>query len=116
MPRPSVAAAQLVALFDTPFLRALAEPARLEVLRVLILHGPTDIQTIASHLPQDRSVVSRHLKTLVASGVVVGRRDGRSQLYAVDAARFVGTLDAMVTRVKALVPACCRPLPEPDGD
>ena len=58
------AATRIVELLDSPFLRALTEPARLEVLRVLILHGPADIGELASHLPQDRSVVSRHLKTL----------------------------------------------------
>lgn len=111
MPRRPAAAAQLVASFDSPLLRALAEPARHEILRVLILHGTTDIQTIASHLPQDRSVVSRHLKTLVEGGVVAGRREGRNQLYAVDAPTVVSALERLSARVKRLAPLCCRPLP-----
>jgi DNA-binding transcriptional ArsR family regulator len=109
MSRPNAAAAELVALFDTPFLRSLTEPSRLEVLRVLILHGPADIQTVASHLPLDRSVVSRHLKALVECGAVTGRREGRSHIYAVDATAIIGTLEHMVARVKALVPLCCPP-------
>lgn len=74
------AAARIVEVLDSPVLRALAEPARLEVLRVLLLHGPADIGALASHLPQDRSVVSRHLKTLEDAGLVRAERDGRHRI------------------------------------
>jgi DNA-binding transcriptional ArsR family regulator len=60
----------MMEVLNSAFLRALTEPARLELLRVLLLHGPADVATIASHLPQDRSVISRHLKVLEQAGVV----------------------------------------------
>jgi DNA-binding transcriptional ArsR family regulator len=103
------AAARIVELFDTPLLRALTEPARLDVLRVLLVEGTADIAAIAERLPQDRSVISRHLKTLHDAGVVRSHRDGRRVVYEIDGARFVGALEAIVAEAKALAPVCCPP-------
>ncbi len=105
------AAARIVELLDSPFLRALTEPARLEVLRVLILHGPADIGEIAGHLPQDRSVVSRHLKTLEDAGLVRGERDGRHRRYQVDGAGFITTLERILGETRTMAAVCCPPAP-----
>jgi DNA-binding transcriptional ArsR family regulator len=103
------AAARMVEILDAPLLRALAEPARLEVLRVLLLHGPADIGTIAERLPQDRSVISRHLKTLEEAGVVTGEARGRHRIYEIDGLRLVAHLEQMVAEVRAAAMACCPP-------
>jgi DNA-binding transcriptional ArsR family regulator len=103
------AAARMVEILDAPLLRALAEPARLEVLRVLLLHGPADIGTIAERLPQDRSVISRHLRTLEEAGVVRGEARGRHRFYAIDGLRLVGHLEQMVAEVRAAAMVCCPP-------
>lgn len=58
------AARQCVAVFDTGFFKALCEPARIAVLREFILLGRADIVAIAQRLPQDRSVIARHLSEL----------------------------------------------------
>ena len=100
------AAARIVELLDSPLLRALTEPARLEVLRVLLVHGSSDIATIAEHLPQDRSVISRHLKTLEDAGILRRHREGRRVIYAIDGS-FVLQLERIVGEAKALAPACC---------
>jgi len=105
------AAGRIVELFDTPLLRALAEPARLDVLRVLLVDGASDIAAIAERLPQDRSVISRHLKTLNDAGVVRSHRDGRRVIYEIDGSRFIGELEAIVAEAKALAPQCCPPAP-----
>ncbi|MCU7374995.1 hypothetical protein PEC18_30230 [Paucibacter sp. O1-1] len=55
-------ARQFTQTLDTAFFRALCEPARVELLAALIAKGPTDINALADAVPQDRSVVSRHLK------------------------------------------------------
>ncbi|MBC8070868.1 MAG: winged helix-turn-helix transcriptional regulator [Deltaproteobacteria bacterium] len=99
----------MVELFDSPLLRALAEPARLDVVRVLLVEGSSDIAGIAERLPQDRSVISRHLKTLLDAGVVRSHRDGRRVIYAIDGGRFIGALEAIVAEAKALAPLCCPP-------
>jgi DNA-binding transcriptional ArsR family regulator len=104
-------AAQLVALFDTPFVRALSERSRLEILRVLILNGPLDIERIAERVPQDRSVVSRHLRTLVEADLVSGERVGRRHVYRVQPLAFLTTLESLVAEVRSLIPACCAVVP-----
>jgi DNA-binding transcriptional ArsR family regulator len=103
------AAARLVELLDSAFLRALTEPARLEVLRVLLLHGPADIGTIADRLPQDRSVISRHLRTLEDAGVVRGQRDGRHRVYEIDGGAFVEHLERILGETRAMAAVCCPP-------
>jgi DNA-binding transcriptional ArsR family regulator len=103
------AAARIVELFDTPLFKALTEPARLDVLRVLLVHGAADIAAIAERLPQDRSVISRHLKTLREAGIVRASRAGRRVIYELDGLGFVRELDAIVAELKSLTPACCPP-------
>lgn len=105
------AAATMIQVLDSDFLRALTEPARLELMKVLLLHGPADIGTLASHLPQDRSVVSRHLKVLEQAGIVQVERQGRHRIYALDGAAFLGTLEDILTKTRALTSICCPPLP-----
>ncbi len=101
------AAAKVIEVLDSPFLRALTEPARLEVLRVLLVHGPGDIAAIAGELPQDRSVVSRHLKVLEDAEIVRGRREGRHRVYAIDGVKLLGTLEKMLAEMRAIAPVCC---------
>lgn len=106
------AASKLVELFDSPVLRALLEPSRLEVLRVLIVHREADIATIADDLPQDRSVISRHLKVLQDTQIVTRRRDGRRAVYEINGMHFLDELQGLVDEARALVPQCCPPSPE----
>ena len=101
------AASKVIAILDSPFLRALTEPARLEVLRVLLVHGPSDIGAIADKLPQDRSVISRHLKVLEDAEIVRGQRDGRHRIYAIDGMKLVGTLERMLNETKSVAAVCC---------
>lgn len=111
-PAPSareVASSGLVAVLDSPFLRALTEPARLDLLRVLLLHGPANIGTLAGHLPQDRSVISRHLKVLEQAGIVQGESQGRERVYALDGPGFVGTLERILGQARKLAACCCPP-------
>jgi DNA-binding transcriptional ArsR family regulator len=103
------AAARIVELLEAPFLRTLLEPARLEVLRVLLVHGASDVGEIAEHLPQDRSVISRHLQTLQEVGIVRGTRDGRRHVYAIDANAFIAGLERVLGETKALAAHCCPP-------
>ncbi len=101
------AASKVIDILDSPFLRALTEPARLEVLRVLLVHGPSDIGAIADKLPQDRSVISRHLKVLEDAEIVRGQRDGRHRIYAIDGMKLIGTLERMLTETKSVAAVCC---------
>jgi DNA-binding transcriptional ArsR family regulator len=90
MPSRVEAATEMVRILATPFLRALTEPAR---------------------LPQDRSVVSRHLQFLEGAGIVRSAWEGRHRRYELDGAGFVKALEAMTARVRTLAGVCCPPTP-----
>ena len=51
--------------FDGAFFKALCEPSRVAVLKRVMQLGRADIGEIAEGLPQERSVVSRHLQVLL---------------------------------------------------
>ncbi len=92
---------------DSDFLRALAEPARVAIIRVLIVGGAMDIGEIAAELPQERSVVSRHLKTLAGAGLVRVERDGRHRRYTLAPATFVGRLEQILRTTRRCIAVCC---------
>jgi DNA-binding transcriptional ArsR family regulator len=103
------AAAEMVAMLDSPFLRALTDSSRLEVLRVLMLEGTSNIRALAEHLPQDRSVISRHLKSLEDAGIVKSEWRGRERLFSLDGERFVSTLEDIAAKARAQMQRCCPP-------
>ncbi len=61
-------------------LRALAEPRRREILR-LVQHAECPAGEIASHFAVTRPAISQHLRVLVRSGLVTVRRERTSLLY-----------------------------------
>src|SRR5215471_2550989 len=97
----------LAGQFDTAFFKALSEPARIELLKFLILRGPSDIESIAAQFPQDRSVISRHISALRDVGIVRCAKQGRHLLCNVDAQAFIKKLDAIVGEVRRAVSECC---------
>jgi DNA-binding transcriptional ArsR family regulator len=65
-------------------LKALAEPRRREILRLVWMHElpATDI---ADHFTEvTRSAISQHLAVLKTAGLVTERRDGTRRLYRAD--------------------------------
>jgi DNA-binding transcriptional ArsR family regulator len=96
------AARQCVAVFDTGFFRALCEPARIAALRELILLGRADIAAIAARLPQDRSVVARHLQQLAAAQIVKAKREGRHVFYEIDASAVAERLEGILATTRLL--------------
>lgn len=96
------AARQCVAVFDTNFFKALCEPARIAVLRELILLGRADIAAIAARLPQDRSVIARHLQQLAAAQIVTGQKEGRHVFYEIDAHGVAERIESILEITRAL--------------
>jgi DNA-binding transcriptional ArsR family regulator len=62
-------------------LRAVAHPARLKIVELLMNHAECAVGDVAGHLKLSPHVVSGHLKQLRAVKVVAGRRNGRSVYY-----------------------------------
>ncbi len=102
------AANQCVAVFDTAFFKALCEPARIAVLRELILLGRADIAAIADRLPQDRSVIARHLRQLAEAQIVTAHKEGRHVYYEIDAHTVAGRLEAILGITRLLEAAIQR--------
>jgi len=61
-------------------LRAIAEPHRREILR-LVADGELAAGEIASHFDLTRPAVSQHLKVLVDAGLLEKRRDATRIIY-----------------------------------
>ena len=61
-------------------LRAIAEPRRRDILR-LVWHEERSVGDIASHFDVTRPAISQHLRVLEEAGLVTLRRDGRRSIY-----------------------------------
>ena len=101
---------ELTDALDANLFRALSEPTRLEILTVLIQHGPANVSAISEHLAQDRSVVSRHLKQLHDVGLLVCERQGRERWYDWDCPALERRLERILTGLREMMrvaPSCC---------
>lgn len=92
---------------DSAVYRALAEPARLRILKILLLHGPIDIAGVVEHIDLDRSVVSRHLKVLHDAGLVTFEKQGRNRIYSVCGHDAIHRFEAMTESIRQAIQACC---------
>lgn len=101
------AARELDGILESKVFLALCEPARVEILRLLTLFGRSDVATIASHVPQHRSVISRHLGQLHEAGFLRREQVGRNVFFEMDGPAVVAQLEDVVARFRALVPVCC---------
>jgi len=96
---------------DGPFLKALSEPARIALLRIVILEGRADVGSIAQRVPQDRSVVARHLQTLERAKVLRATVEGRHTFYELDGQGVLAQMEALMHLIRTLSPICCPPKP-----
>lgn len=97
---------------DGAFFKALCEPSRVAVLKRVMQLGRADIAEIAEGLPQERSVVSRHLQVLSEVGIVRAAKVSRQMFYEVDGAAVVTRLEDILQHMKSLAPFCCPGAPE----
>jgi len=99
--------------FDANLLAALCEAVRLEIVCILVAQRRVDLQTIADQLPQDRSVISRHLNVLHRAGVVRREKVGRQVFFELDGSTLLGRLEGMVEGCRRIVGLCCPPKAKP---
>ncbi|MFT5681113.1 MAG: DNA-binding transcriptional ArsR family regulator [Myxococcota bacterium] len=77
--------------------KAIAHPARVAILRLLVRHEGCIVGDIVDQLPLAQSTVSQHLKKLKAAGLIRGEVDGPRICYCVE--------PGVVALLKALVAA-----------
>ncbi len=103
---------QLVDVMDSKFFKSISEPVRVQIIKYLLLHGRTDIGTIAQDLPQDRSVISRHLHLMQEVGILNSEKESRHMYYSLDATEFLNRFETIAELVKECVqecgPLCCK--------
>ncbi len=80
-------------------LKALAHPARLQILELLADRGECVCGEIVSMLPLTQSTVSQHLKILKEAGLLIGTIDGTRSCYCVDSETLVTFRRAMTKRL-----------------
>ena len=100
-------AEELVKAIDSKLFKTLSEPVRVQILKYLILNGRADIGTIADHMPQDRSVVSRHLNLMQEAGILRSRKETRHVYYEIDGGAFIGKLEAITQQIRDCIATCC---------
>ena len=99
----------------TERLRALAHPARLEILRVLADRGRCVCGEVVEVMPLAQATVSQHLKILKEAGLVRGRIDGRSSCYCLDPDGVAGLREAFDNLLGGLSAAAWT-TPEPEEE
>jgi DNA-binding transcriptional ArsR family regulator len=92
---------------DEAFFKALCEPSRVAVFKRVLLLGRADVGEIAKDLPQERSVISRHLQVLHDAQIVKATKVGRQVFYEVNGGAIVERLEGLLQRTKGLVSICC---------
>jgi DNA-binding transcriptional ArsR family regulator len=100
-------AEELVEILDSAFFKTLSEPVRVRILKFLLLNGRSDIGTIAAQLPQDRSVVSRHLNLMSAVGILTAEKETRHIYYSIDAEAFLEKVEGIAGKLRACMLVCC---------
>ena len=103
------AVASLAEALDANFFRAIAEPVRQQIVLILLQHGRSNVQEVASHLVQDRSVVSRHLAFLEQAGMVKSYRVQRFMEYELDGQAIIVKFERLLDQLRSASAVCCPP-------
>ncbi|MEV6102289.1 helix-turn-helix domain-containing protein [Nocardia sp. NPDC051981] len=97
-------------------LHALGDPVRMELVRLMAVHG--EISCSPDHLVIPRSTLSNHWRTLREAGLTVTRVDGKARYMTLRRGdideRFPGVLDAVLGSL-AQSSASASPVSAPPG-
>jgi len=102
---------RLVDVLDSKFFKTMSEPVRVQILRFILLNGRADIGTIAENMPQDRSVISRHLNLMQEVGILNAEKESRHMFYSINARMFLERFITITELTKKCLeecgPRCC---------
>lgn len=98
MAEDRIAAAEIVGIFE-----ALAQTTRLEAYRLLLRYLPYGLPAgdIARLLAVPHNTLSTHIAHLERAGLVLGRREGRSVIYAANSSKLGHVLTTMLADLGA---------------
>jgi DNA-binding transcriptional ArsR family regulator len=84
---------------DDELFRILADPTRRRILDLLAERGSATVTELAAEFPGlVASGISKHLMALRAAGLVTATRQGRQQLYRLNAEAFTAALAPWLAR------------------
>jgi len=92
---------------DNDFVKALTEPARIEILKYLIVSGDSDVKDLSEKMPQDRSVISRHLAMMEKAGILKAKKEGRHMIYSVDGEGALKKAEQIVETIRTCLSFDC---------
>lgn len=98
---------ELVEVLDSKLFKTLSEPVRVEILKFVMLNGRSDIGTIAEHMPQDRSVISRHLNLMHEVGILKSEKESRHMFFEINCHTFLEKLEAITAQIRKCITECC---------
>jgi DNA-binding transcriptional ArsR family regulator len=73
---------------EAKLLKAIGEPRRIAILRLLKDHGDMSVTDIGRRLEVTQQAASLHMKVLQEAGLVEARREGTRHLFAVRSEGF----------------------------
>jgi hypothetical protein len=91
------------------YAKALAHPARVAILQILIKQQSCICGDIVDELPLSQSTVSQHLKELKESGLIKGDIEGAKVCYCIDAKEWDAAHSYMADLFKSFTSKmkCC---------
>jgi DNA-binding transcriptional ArsR family regulator len=98
---------ELVEHFDSKFFKTLSEPVRIQILKFIMANGRADIGTIAGNMPQDRSVISRHLNLMYEVGILKCEKETRHMFYEINGQAFLDKMEAITAQIRKCMAECC---------
>jgi len=78
-----------------------------QILKFLLQNGRSNIAAIADALPQDRSVISRHLQLMQEVGILNCEKITRHMYYELNGVAFASKLESILEKIRECIPDCC---------
>lgn len=91
---------------DFDFFKTLFDPVRIEIIRYLAVYGAKNITEIAENLPQDRSVISRHLDLMYRFEIVSKTKIGRNIYNEVNSQMIFDKFKLTTDQLEKLINNC----------
>ena len=98
---------ELIDAFDSKFFKSLGEPVRVQILKFILLNGRADVGTITDHMPQHRSVISRHLNMLHEVGILTCVKEDRHVYYGMNGLDFLKKIQNFADKIEKSMVECC---------